>query len=707
VNARRWSVVLAALSVAFVLYCAIERRSLATVWGDESTYMAMAESLVRDGDLRFTEADAERLRRASPPSRGAVILQRSEEGVGYSKPVLYALLTAPAVLVAAGWGLVLTNLLCLALAGWLGWLFLCRLGDRHRATLTMVTFLGASILLAQVGWKMSDLAQAALSLAGLVLALACLRRPPDGAHGWLDGSRSAWFGGVLLGLVVSLRLPNALIAGAALAALLAAGRRWRALRVAAAAVIAFVGISLLGQMSIGSANPYKAVRSSFNSDTGYPVHEQDPAHQRFDDHPTTQRMGIMPNWRPRVSAYAALYFWIGRHSGVLWYFPAIVALLATALRRPDRVSAVLLAGAGLATAFFLIWWPENYFGGAAFLGNRYFLAVYPLLLVALPRLPRWPSPAVSWILAVGVAGSVIASLATAEVPMQSSQSHTRAGLLALSPYESTARAIDGRRDRYWARDLLRFVHPVAGVGPESFVLTAGRPPVEILLVTREADSSILLRYQTRTPGMELVIDDADGERRLALDRGRVGSFTVPLAAAWRRHAFWWDREQEYSARTVRLAVAGASGQGRATFWYGGDPAELDKSFDYKVERGGVQLPSRVDAGSLSELEIQVRNMSSVPWHSTGAYPVTLSYQMTLSGAGEPTTLEGPRVALPEDLPSGDPVRWVLPVTWPATPGRYRVVIDLLVEHYSWFGDRVGRSIAVDDVEVVAPEAAAR
>jgi hypothetical protein len=711
VKARHWSVLLAVVSAAFVLAAANGRDSWRTVWGDESTYLAMTRSLALDGDLWFTAEDRARL--TDPASQDAwsrarqtVILQRTAGGIAYSKPVLYALLAAPAYRVAGDFGPILLNLLLLVVAGWLGWLFLRRLGERGHAALTLVTFIGASVLLAHVGWRMSDLLQAALSLAALVLTLTCLRPAPDDAAGWLDGRGAAWLGGALGGLLIAARWPNVIVVAAVLAALVAGGRERRAAEVVGGALLALAVMAGVSQLAIGTASPYRAVRSSFDAASGYPVTITDEAGERFDGMDLkTQRLGLLPEVRPRLSAYATLYFWLGRHSGLLWYFPALVALLAAALRRPDRMAAILLLGAAASAAFYLVWWPQNYFGGSTFLGNRYFLPIYPLLLVALPRLPGRLALTAAWLLAAVAGGSALLSIAQAR-PAAFSQSHAQAGLFARAPYESTATEIDGRQDRYWAGDLLRFVNPEPHIGADSLVLESGAAPVEILLVTSEVDSPILLRYRTATPGLELVVEQGGETRRYALGArpARTGSLRVPLARAWRRHPFWWDETRDYAARTVRLAVAAnaaaaAAPEGaKVRLWYGGDPAFLERSFEARV--GAVKLPRRATAGSLSKLDIEVRNMSPVPWAAAGAFPVRLSYRLlALDGGGG--SYDGERVDLVADVPSGDPVEMELAVSWPRLPGRYRLRVDLLIEDYAWFADRRGEPLAEGVVEVVA------
>ena len=107
-------------------------------------------------------------------------------------------------------------------------------------------------------------------------------------------------------------------------------------------------------------------------------------------------IGLRPDWQPTTSTYAALYFFVGRHSGLLLYFPAGLVLLGAALRRPDRVTWAALAGFGGLVVFYLVWWPTNYFGGETFVGNRYLLPAYPCLIFALTRLPSRRALFAAW-----------------------------------------------------------------------------------------------------------------------------------------------------------------------------------------------------------------------------------------------------------------------------------------------------------------------
>ena len=97
----------------------------------------------------------------------------------------------------------------------------------------------------------------------------------------------------------------------------------------------------------------------------------------------------------------------------------------------------------------------------------------PTFTVALAAPPPRKLLAVAWLIAFAAGLSAQTSVATTARFEQTSQSHAYFGLFRLLPYESTASNLDGRRDRYWSGDFLRFVDPYARAEPWSFLLGTG------------------------------------------------------------------------------------------------------------------------------------------------------------------------------------------------------------------------------------------
>ena len=145
----------------------------------------------------------------------------------------------------------------------------------------------------------------------------------------------------------------------------------------------------------GTWTSYGAERQSFYRHTGFPT--VDPV-QDWSERVEQRGPGswvapgrVLPyDFQPRVAAYDALYFVLGRHVGIVPYF--LPSLLALAAFRPGGGrTALLLAALAVSFAFYYVR-PFNFYGGGGALANRYFLPVYPALwfLVARPLRPFWP-----------------------------------------------------------------------------------------------------------------------------------------------------------------------------------------------------------------------------------------------------------------------------------------------------------------------------
>lgn len=675
--------------------------------GDEGTFVAMASSLARDLDLRFELADRQWAEQhAGGPV--AVILQRAPSGVHYSKPVLYPLLAAPFVALAGEWGPVALHLLVLAAAGRLATRWLARLGDPERARDAVLTFVAAGVPLAFVVWRMTEALQLALALAGLVLALASLERaaPAAARLDRLLASRKADLaGGALLGLLVSLREPNALVAVVPVAAALLA-HRWRiAARLLASTALAYVVVLGATIGLAGAPNPYKAVRATFNLETGYPVGEGAAAAlARFDDsrHLATSSLGLGSEHDAARSAYAALYFLIGRHSGLLVYFPGVVVLLVVALRRADRRGGVALTGFAALALFYVAWMPGNYFGGSTFVGNRYILAAAPCALVALRRLPSRRTLLVAWAIAAAAGLSALVSVTRAASLDAGSQNHAYAGLFRWLPYESVASEIDGRRDRYWSGDFLRFVDPFARVEAWSFELATGSPPAEIELATHWPGEAMRWLVHADSPDATLVVSDWRGSERHPLTEFAGGRSGGPLllqtAPAWRRHRFWWPVDAPYRVRAMRFAVETADGRpAKLRLRYLGREKLPEEGFGRDVTR--AILPERVPAGGALRIPVALANTGAWPWRGDAVLPVSLGMRFAPLDAGGAESEA--RASLPHAVPPGGRLEMVAEFAAPERPGRYRATFDLVLEDVAWFASRLGAPLAEGVVEVTA------
>ncbi len=729
----RAALILACCCLVSLLTLAHYRSPLSRVWGDEGTYLAMMESLARDGDLQFDRRDLARTQ-AAEGGRTHLILQRHGDAVSYSKPVLYAIVAAPFYALFGTQGPILLNALALGFALALAYAYLRRLGNSGTAALVLVTFVGGAVLVPYVAWRMTDLFQAALALAGLTLcftqtcfartglARTCLAKTRDAAGelsdrkhqlGWID-RWICWryapiFGIVLLAATASLRPTNGVLVAAPILAAIFERRLKDVAALTGTAIAGFLIFSGLTVAVTGAPNPYRAVRSSFTPTTGYPAGDDSTAAlSRFDTLPSSESTGLKTHADFRRSTYSTFYFFAGRHTGLLVYFPAAVIFLLFALRRSDAIGRANLLALAAALIFFIGWRTNNYFGGDTFIGNRYFPSIYPLLLFALPRLPGTRWLAAAWVLAGLAYGSAMVSVTRFHELDASSQSHTRAGIFRLLPYESTSIDIVGRRDRYWAGHFVRFVDPFLEVGQWHAELYAGRPPAELLVAHWRPLDKLRLFIETSAP--EAVLEFRDYGRTVTFPvgtevadviRGPLGvQVDLKTSRPWRLHQYWWDAHTQYLTHSLRLRLLlPQGGPATAVVRYFGDPQLLDQSFAY--ERLAHGIPDRVTAGITSQAAITLRNTSSLTWEAQDVVPVRARYQL-FDGDGSLINESG-RIELPQRVEPYDTVVLPFDVTWPTEPGPYLLKVDLVLEHVAWFEERVGSPVLATVVDVTSPE----
>ena len=653
------------------------------LWGDEGTYVAMTASLAHDGDLAFDDSDAQFLLDHPDDPSPTVILQQTHRGITYSKPVLYALISAPLFKIMGEAGLVATNALVLAMALVLAWIHLRRLADVDQTIWTLCTFAGASVVLVYIGWKMSDLVLLSLTLSGLVLSLGGRRREVEAQTLIMPfGSQSAAIlGGLVLGASASMRFTTAALAAAAAVALVL-DRRWRrGLVVGASAVTGFLAVSAITIALLGTANPYKTVRSSFNQRTGYPAGDTvEQSKERFETRPATQSA----TWRPPVdvrrSAYSTMYFFVGRHSGLLIYFPAALIFLLPILQRPDRVSMSLIAGVVGIVGFYLVWMPENYFGGSTFVGNRYFLGAFPALLVASTRLPSKRSLTAAWAVALIGWGSAVYSAYAVRESDTSSQIHAHAGVFRHLPFESTAQRIDGQAERFWAGDYVRFLDPFTTTAQWSFRLSSHRPPAELLVATDWDDQPLHFVVSPSSVEVEVEVQDWRGRWSYPVPQESPeppGLLAVASSQPWRRHAYWWKPGKIYDARVLRFSLVGSgSEETTAVIRYAGKGRELAPLAAELVEIE-PSIPTTVSSGSESVLTLVVRNTGRRPWKRSGLFPSSIGHRIIAGAQGE--VVDRGAHPLPANVPSGDTLEIPVTIRWPDEAGRYQIVLDLLRE----------------------------
>jgi hypothetical protein len=431
---------------------------------DEATYYMMAHSLARDADLTYRRDDLARVWHEFPAGPTGVFLKKGrdvrvvtnarfpfvhlryspdphgDERLYYGKSFIYALVASPFVGVWGTNGFFVFHALMLAALVLAGYLFLAA-----RSPVPVALLLGSGYFLATVTpgyvvWITPEL----FNLAMVTLAYFCwlykeLAPPvlPRGL-GWLRGPWSDVAAVVLLALASFSKPPNAALIGPIV--LLKWWRReWRSgLAVGAGFSLLFAGLFIANLAITGDLNFQGGERRTYYG--GFPFMDPTMKFEVGMDRTTNEVLTDIvfdeDVFWPRLG-WNVVYFFVGRHSGMLpYFFPGLLALALFLWPRTRRLGwqwLVLAAVVG-ESLLQLVWLPYTYYGGPGVLGSRYYMNVYGLQLFLIPAVGSLLPALSAW---------VVGGLFTAKITFNPfvysfhPQEHAKSGPLRWLPIERT------------------------------------------------------------------------------------------------------------------------------------------------------------------------------------------------------------------------------------------------------------------------------
>jgi hypothetical protein len=431
---------------------------------DEATYYMMAHSLARDGDLTYRRDDLARVWHEFPAGPTGVFLKkgrdvrvvtsarfpfvhlryspdpRAGDRLYYGKSFIYSLVAAPFVWVWGTNGFFVFHALLLAALVLAGYLFLAA-----RSPVAVALVLGAGYFLATVTpgyvvWITPEL----FNLATVTLAYFCWLYKelapavlPRGLR-WLRGPWSDVAAVVLLALASFSKPPNAALIGPIV--LLKWWRRewWGGLAVGAGVTALVAGLFVANLAITGDLNFQGGERRTYYG--GFPFMDPTMKFEVGMDRATNEVLTDIvfdeDVFWSRLGRNV-LYFFVGRHSGMLpYFFPGLLALglfLWPRTRRFGWQWLVLAAVVG-ESLLQLVWLPYTYYGGPGVLGSRYYMNVYGLQLFLIPAVGSLLPALGAW---------VVGGLFTAKITLNPfvysfhPQEHAKSGPLRWLPIERT------------------------------------------------------------------------------------------------------------------------------------------------------------------------------------------------------------------------------------------------------------------------------
>jgi len=355
-------------------------------FGDESVYLAAAQSLAYDFDLRYTRGDLERISRDWEAGPSGLVLQRVGDSLYYAKPYLYPLIAALPCRSLGANGLLMLNMLLFGAVLVSAYRYLLRYNAPGLALAFALGFFGLSTAYPYAWWMHPEVLQLTLVFFALRFFLAA--REPASAN----SAKLEVLSGIFMALAIYAKPTNlALLLVPAFD--LVRGPRRAAMRLGAAAALGLVVVVLVGHSFTGSWWTYGGERKRFEAVV--PFQSERYTFDSLGTSVTTQE-AHQRTWGWQVLPRNTVYFLVGRFTGMLPYAPlALSAACLFLIRRPrEPRRLVLLAALVLYSLGLLVFLPENYHGGGGAIGNRWFLNLLPGFFFLVQEIrPLWPAVA--------------------------------------------------------------------------------------------------------------------------------------------------------------------------------------------------------------------------------------------------------------------------------------------------------------------------
>lgn len=668
------------------------------VQGEEPTWVAMAQSLAFDGDLRFERGDAERLFADFPFVDRPSFALRSADGWQHAEldlPLLYPLLAAPLVRVFGSNGLAALNLLLLLIAIAVAAGHLRRDNDSAPAWLFASAFFLLSLAWVYAFHPRPEI----LALCAVTVLFAAGLRAVD-ATGPAKGRLGAGLlSGVMLLPLLDLE-PAWLWLALPIVGLAVVRRRWRAL--GGWAIGTTLALILAAFLAPPAGEGWEQATVELENPLVWPLPPAESA-------PPVR-------WHEPSTARRTLHFFLGKHTGLLPYFPLLLVALYLAARALSARDPAARSGRGeslwisLGIGLTMVTIPS--LDAASFpeevTGNPWLVPIYPAFLFLLSRL-RTGAVVAAFALGTWTLGALLWTPFGSVAPGASSQAHVRGAPFAWLPTEVELLPGLPGYQRFALPDgtLWSRYDQVTLMGEDLWLL--GGEEVELWF---ESDSeapraAVDLRNLADPQRLEVSFDD----QTQVLDyadlppRGESRRLELDLAPPNRRLRSAAGEEvllHRLEIDSERGASPSWSGLGRhhytgAVLTWLGEPERLQRDL-YAAEWLGCGAPQQVEAGELFLALSRLRNASPHPWPAQGGARVRLAYHW-LDVEGEMVVRDGLRTELSGEIEPGEVATLWQTVEAPDEPGSYLLELEPIFERVSWFADRDPAASCRAEVEV--------
>ncbi|MGD2295189.1 MAG: hypothetical protein PVF22_05070 [Candidatus Aminicenantes bacterium] len=393
------------------------------LFADEATYFAITQSLANDCDLEYSMQgqDLNRYYRKFGSGPQGIFLKKGKDGkIFFAKSFIYPLFAAPFLKILGVNGFFVLHTILLILLLFMGYAYFS-LDNKPLLSLSAVlTFFFASVAVVYFIWITPDFFNIFLAFTVIFLWLYKHRykkkvAEKDPKKWWTKFLLSDWsdyLAAALAGMAFFSKPPNIVLMGPLVLHTLFKKRFLKTVFIIlffAVVTGAFWGTNYLVS---GDWNYQGGERKTFysNDGRGFPLKDKGLTFDKTGWTMTSEGYGLKHLLPVKISVYNFFYYFIGRFTGIIWYFfPAFLFLILFIIGQKSWEQWLLLGAIAAGILIYIVLMPDNYGGGGGALANRYFLNIYPLFLF-LPGIQRNKKELIlSWIMAAVFISPILAN----------------------------------------------------------------------------------------------------------------------------------------------------------------------------------------------------------------------------------------------------------------------------------------------------------
>lgn len=379
---------------------------------DQATYFAITQSLAYDFDLEYSMQgqDLNRYYRKFGSGPQGIFLKKGKDGkIFFAKSFIYPLFSAPFLRIFGVNGFFVFHTILLMLMVLMGTMYFSLHNTPLLSLSAILTFLFASVAMVYFIWISPDFFNIFLAFTAIFLWLYNHKyreaKTEDMPKRWVTrfllSDWSDYLAAALVGMAFFSKPPSIILLGP-----IAAHALFKK-KFVKTAIILLIFIVVTGAfwgsnyLVTGEWNYQGGERKTFyTADGGFPIDAKQLTFDNTGIPMTSEGYGQSHLLPAKISVYNFFYYFIGRFSGMIWYFfPAFLFLILFFIRKKSWEQWLILCAISGGILIYIILMPDNYAGGGGALANRYFLNIYPLFLF-LPGIKKKPKELISaWVMA--------------------------------------------------------------------------------------------------------------------------------------------------------------------------------------------------------------------------------------------------------------------------------------------------------------------